>query len=118
MCYIVLQVVRLLKKHLYYPIIFTNILVAENFIKEFSRIEPQVLRKYNFEKFLIRENSEGYRQEILHILEIYTDKRKAFKPSSSKNINSSFVLVRIYLLSYEYLSSHQKGKAKLLFLKI
>jgi hypothetical protein len=34
---------------------------AESFIKELAKIDPSQMKKYNFEKFLEKENSEGYR---------------------------------------------------------
>ncbi|CDW79950.1 px domain containing protein [Stylonychia lemnae] len=58
---------------------FQKNIYADTFIKELVRIDPNNMRKYNFEGFLEKENSEGYRQSALHILQIYVDRRIAFK---------------------------------------
>ena len=38
-----------------------DVIDAENFARELAKIEPQHMQTYNFEYFLIKKNSEGYR---------------------------------------------------------
>jgi hypothetical protein len=57
---------------------FQKNIYAEHFIKEFAKLDPKVLKKYGFEKFLKRTfgGLEGYKQNALNILIAYIDKRK------------------------------------------
>lgn len=43
------------------------------------KIDPRKMKNYNFEKFLLYQNFEGYKLQILNILYIYVDHRKTYK---------------------------------------
>lgn len=59
----------------------SSIIDAESFIKEIAKIDPLHMKRYNFEGFLEKESSEGYRQCVLTILQAYVEKRIAYKNS-------------------------------------
>lgn len=55
------------------------------------------MKKYNFEKFLINEGLEGYRQSAFYILYCYVEKRKTHKISQGTitgNLNQPEVTLR------------------------
>lgn len=58
---------------------FQKNIYADMFIKELIKIDPQNMRLYKFESFLEKQYSEGHHQSALHILQVYVERRIAFK---------------------------------------
>ena len=56
-----------------------TILDADNFVKELAKIDPKLMKKYNFEAFLDKPSLDGYRTSIIIILHAYVDRRITFK---------------------------------------
>jgi hypothetical protein len=55
---------------------FQKNIYAEYFIKELARFEPKVLRKYQIESFLHRDDIDGYKQCALNIIFAYVERRR------------------------------------------
>lgn len=59
-------------------------------MRELAKIEPRTMKEFRLETFLARKSQEGYRQSLLQILQIYVEKRKTLKgTSSSRNSSAS-----------------------------
>ena len=50
---------------------------AEYFIKELAKVDPKLIRKYNFARFLEYSDLEGYKQSALNIFYSYVDRRRS-----------------------------------------
>lgn len=57
---------------------------ADHILRELAKIDPIQMREYQFEKYL--ENSEGYKLIVLHILELYIDKKNTVNGTSNKSL--------------------------------
>lgn len=55
---------------------FQKNIYADYFIRELAKFDPKVLRKYQLETFLQRDDIDGYKQSALNIIFAYVEKRR------------------------------------------
>jgi hypothetical protein len=79
---------------------FQKNIYAEYFIKELAKFDPKVLRKYQIDNFLYRDEIDGYKQCALNILFAYVDRRRqiALTPTTT-NLKEELKTSRSSLLN-------------------